>query len=155
MIPAQISARRDRHAAAREAALASAMQDVARELKLIDLADLVAYVRFDRFPNIADLVSSSIELMFAPGTLSFGWAADLDLAWDAPARVMLDMEFRHRAVTAFFSLELTAGDATVRIHHISFEPASPDPAENTRSLVDALDSARSVGTMPDPSSYNA
>ena len=76
-----------------ERALAESMADVATELRLVNASDLVRYVQCERCAHIEDLVNSSAELYFKPGALRYGWTADLELVWDAPPIVSLDMEF--------------------------------------------------------------
>jgi hypothetical protein len=137
-----LPAQGDEHAYLRAKALAEGIKDLAVELRLIDVADFIAYIRTEQFANIEDLVNSSVELFFKEGTLSFGWAADLDVKWGSPPAVLLDMEFRHQSVSVFFNLTLWALHGGVDIHHISFENSSEDPTENTRRLIDALADAR-------------
>jgi hypothetical protein len=128
--------------AARERVLAEGVRPVADELRLVDLADFVSYIRNEQFANLEDILNSSVELYFKPGTLTFGWAADLAVDWDRPPRIMLDMEFRHLSVLVFFGLSIEPEDATVEIRFISFENAAEDPQENTRRLIEALLEAR-------------
>ena len=135
------SERQDDHLLAREKILARGVQKVAAELRLVDLVDFIAYIRDEQFANIEDIVNSSVELYFKPGTLTFGWAADLAIDWEAAPRIMLDMEFRHARVSVFFGLALAARHASVDIRCISFEEASPEPAENTRRLMAAMEDA--------------
>ena len=74
------------HTLEREKALADGLRDVAAELRLIDATDLVAYLRTEQFGNIANLVNSSTELYFRPGTLAFGLSGDVQLKWgETPA----------------------------------------------------------------------
>ena len=133
---------RPNHLAAREKVLAEGVRPVADELRLVDLADFVSYIRNEQFANLEDILNSSVELYFKPGTLTFGWAAELAVDWDRPPKIVLDMEFRHLSVLAFFGLAIEAEDSTVEIRFISFENASEDPQENTRRLSEALLDAR-------------
>lgn len=126
----------------REKALADGLRDVASELRLIDAADLIAFIRTERFANIANLVNSSTELYFKPGIVHFGQSGDVDVKWGEPPTISLDMEFRHMRVSVYFRLLLRALQAGVEIDYITFDGASPDPAENTRRLVDAIAAAR-------------
>jgi hypothetical protein len=123
---------------AREKLLAHRLKGVAGELRLIDLVDLIAYIRNEQFANIEDLVNSSSELYFKQGTLTFGWSADFAFDWIVPPKVKLDMEFRHMAVSVFFCLMLEPRLASVDIRCIIFERASADPVENTKRLAGAL-----------------
>ncbi|MFI5010880.1 MAG: hypothetical protein ACHQAY_00890 [Hyphomicrobiales bacterium] len=133
---------RQDHLLVREKALAEGVKQVAAELRLVDLVDFITYIRTEQFANIEDIVNSSVELFFEPGTLTFGWAADLSVDWGGSPRIMLDMEFRHLSVSVFFGLELEACHAGVDIRHISFEDASHDPRENTKRLIEAIAEAR-------------
>ena len=115
----------------REKALADGLRDVASELRLIDAADLIAFIRTEQFANIANLVSSSTELYFKPGTFNFGQSADIDVKWGAAPTIALDMEFHHMRVNVYFRLLLEALQAGIEINYISFEGGSADPDENT------------------------
>jgi len=136
------SIRNNTRVLAREKALADGIKEVAAELRLIDIVNLAVFVHLEKHGNIDDLVSSSAELYFKPDTLRYGWASQVDLTWGGPARVYLDMEFRHMGVTVFFSLMLGALTASVDIHSISFDMSSDDPEENTSRLIDAIADAR-------------
>lgn len=126
----------------REMALADGLRDVASDLRLVDAADLIAYIRTERFSNIANLVNSSTELYFKPGTIHFGQSGDVDVKWGDTPAISLDMEFRHMRVNVYFRLLLRALQAGVEIDYITFEDASPDAELNTRRLVDAIAAAR-------------
>lgn len=130
------------HALERERALAHGLRDVATELRLIDVVDLVAYVRGEQFANLGDLVNSSIELYFKPGTLRYGEAGDVDLQWGSVPSVTFDMCFEHREVSVHFRLRLAAMHAGVDISYITFAGQSRVPCENTARLIEALADAR-------------
>jgi hypothetical protein len=132
----------DGHAAERERALASVARELAAELRLTDVVDLITFIRTDNHPNINDLVNSSAELYLKPGTLSYGWAAEVDMRWTGNPSVKLDLEFQHRQVTAFFKLILEPRQAGVELSHVEFEAPSETPVENTRLLIEAIADAR-------------
>lgn len=133
---------RSNYAFEREKALADGLRDVAAELRLIDAVDLVTFIRTEQFGNIRNLVSSSTELFFKPGTIAFGLSGDVDLKWGAEPSVALDMEFHHRRINVYFRLLLHALHAAIEINHISFEDGSANPDENTRHLIEAIADAR-------------
>ncbi|MBX9741231.1 MAG: hypothetical protein K2X62_14220 [Beijerinckiaceae bacterium] len=139
---------RNDHLRDREQVLGEALRDFSAELRLVDPADLIAFVRMEQYANIEDLVSSSAELFFQPTTLTFGWGAEMSVTWTDMPCVFLDMEFRQGPVTVFFCLGLQAAGASVEIRCISFEEPSPDPLVNTARLVSALGEARSVSSRP-------
>ena len=128
----------------REMALGNGIREVASELRLVEPADYVAFVRSERFANIANLVASSAEMFFKPGTISFGHSGDVDCKWGEPPSVALDMEFRHREVSVYFRLVLEAQQAGVEITYLNFEQASDAADDNTRRLKEAIDDARLV-----------
>jgi hypothetical protein len=127
---------------ARETALAGAVKEFAGELRLTEIVDLITFIRTENHPNIGDLVNSSAELYFEPGSLCYGWGADVDMPWTGSPSVKLDLEFRHRQVTAFFRLTLQPRQAGIDLIHIAFEKPDSDPAINTRCLEEALREAR-------------
>jgi hypothetical protein len=126
----------------REMALADGLRDVAAELRLIDAADLIAFIRTEQFANIANLVNSSTELYYRRGTLSFGRSGDIDLKWGGVPTVSLDMEFHHMQVSVYFRLRLEALQAGIEIDYINFETGCADPDQNTRALTAAIAAAR-------------
>ncbi|MDX2202230.1 MAG: hypothetical protein NW223_05730 [Hyphomicrobiaceae bacterium] len=130
------------HALEREMALAEGLRDVASELRLIEAADLIAFIRTEQFGNIANLVASSTEFYFLPGTVRFGQSGDIDVRWGGTPVVNLDMEFKHQGVNVFFRLRLEALQAGVEITYVSFEDSAADPSDNTRRLVEAIQDAR-------------
>jgi hypothetical protein len=98
-----------------ERVLASAIVDVATELRLSDPTEFILLVHGEQAANIADLVNSSSELFFKKGALRYGLSADCALGWGSPPSVSLDMEFRHDRVTAFFRLILGGSRAAVEV----------------------------------------
>lgn len=126
----------------RKEALAQALTEFTSEMKLVDVVDLVAFVRTEQHGNIADLIRSSSELFFKEDTLRYGMAASVDLDWDRPPTISLDMEFYNKGVWVYFSLVLAEPQNAVNVSYIEFTNASNDPDENTRRLIEALDDAR-------------
>src|SRR5262249_57613138 len=92
------------HSQVREQILGESIRCVATDLRLIDLPDLVSYLKTGQIASVGTLVQSSIELSFKPETLSFAHAGDVYLEWGALPRVCLDMEFHHQAVHVYFRL---------------------------------------------------
>ena len=133
----------------REKALAEGIKEVASELRLVEAADFVAFIRTEQFANVANLVNSSTELYFQPGTLTFGLSGDIDLEWGNPLTVSLDMEFHHMQVNVYFRLLLEAMQASIEIDYVTFEGGSADPDQNTQRLVKAIASARLLPVRTD------
>ena len=128
----------------REKALADGMRDVASELRLIDPADFIAYIRTEQFGNLRNLVNSSTEMFFKPGTITFGLSGEVDLPWGCAPCTSLDMEFHHLNASAYFRLVLRSLQAGIEINYVSFEGGSDDPDKNTARLIEAIEDARLV-----------
>lgn len=128
----------------REKAIADGLIDVASELRMIDPADFIAFIRTEQFGNIRNLVNSSTEMFFKPGTITFGLSGEVDLPWGYAPSISLDMEFHHLNVSAYFRLVLQSLYAGVEISYVSFEGGSDDPDRNTQRLIEAIGDARIV-----------
>ena len=122
----------------REKILADGLLAVASELRLIDVAELIDFVRAEKYSNIQDLIDSSVELYFRPGVLTFAWVAQTRLEWSAAPSISLDMEFRNRRITVFFCLQLEGHAASVGIRHIAFDVQPSDQDAGTRELREAI-----------------
>ena len=136
------------HTAEREKIVAEALRPVATELRLIDAGDLVSLLRYERWGNLSDLVSSAAELYFLPGTIRFGVGGDYHLDWNRLPEIVLDLEVKPRGVTIYAKLSLADVLAGLEISHIAFDEPSPDPEENTAFLSRSLIESRFVVTPP-------
>lgn len=126
----------------REKIVAEALRPVATELRLIDAADLVALLRYERWGNLSDLVSSAAELYFLPGTVRFGVGGDYNLDWNSVPEILLDLEIKPDGVSIYAKLSLTDELAGIDISHIAFHDPSDDPHRNTAFLAQSLANAR-------------
>src|SRR5271165_327151 len=126
----------------RERIIADALVDVASELRLTDAAELIHMIRSDQAANIADLVNSSTELFFKSGTLRYALSARFRAPWDATPVIEIDMEFRHKAVCAFFRLKIGQRRAGVEIIDILFDEQGLDDFAKAERLSAAFASAR-------------
>jgi hypothetical protein len=86
-------------------------------------------------------VNSSVELFFKPGTLSFGWGAEVNVDWESAPVVALDMEFRHRSVWLVFKLILRALQTEVAIEHITLAKTG-GPKPEVELLIETIADAR-------------
>ncbi|MBC7284384.1 hypothetical protein [Hoeflea sp.] len=124
-----------------EKIVADAICAVATELRLIDVADLVAMVRFERHGDLSDLVASAAEMFFLPGTVKLGIGGDYSLDWGGRPQVVLDLEIRPRGVTIYARLTLEQDHGGLEINHIAFDDPQDDPQENTNFLATSLRNA--------------
>ncbi len=126
----------------RERIIADALIDVASELRLTDVAELINLIRNDQEANIADLVNSSTELFYRSGALRYALSASFNAPWDATPEVALDMEFHHGMVSAFFRLTIGQKRAGIEIADILFDEQGLDERAEAERLVAAFASAR-------------
>lgn len=139
---------RQPHADSREAIVANAIQQVVGELRLIDVADYIAFIRLEHFACLSDLVDSAAELYFMPGTLRLGHGGEAHVDWSGNPRIVLDLELRPPGVTVYFQLTLSEHSASVVVNYVSFERPNEDPERNTELLEAVLERARIRRTEP-------
>ena len=125
-----------------ERVLARGIADVATEMRLVDLGNLVEMIQNDQATNISDFVNSSTELYFRPGVLRYGLLANVDMSWDSRPSVLLDMEFRYESVTVFFKMTLRYSCASVEVFDAHFDDEYLSAADQTRCLGRAIQKAR-------------
>jgi hypothetical protein len=127
-----------------ERVLAGGMREFAAELRLIDIGDLIAYVKADKFTHIDHLVSSAAEVVMKPGVVKFASSAHADLDWGTWPKISLDLEFVHNDVKVYFTLTLEAHLASVHINYMTVAGFRADSSgeDATRRLIEALEDAR-------------
>ena len=123
-------------------ALTRALEPVADDLRLVNVVDFVAYIHDQKLANLQDVVNSSAELYFKPGTLAFGWSAEVDLDWGSPPVVAFDIEFRHRSVWLVFKLILRDKQLEVTIKHVSLACSAAGGRRHLELILEAIADAR-------------
>lgn len=136
------------HSRSREIIVAEAIREVVSELRMVEVADYIAFIRFDHFACVSDIVDSAAELYFMPGTLKLGHGGDAEVSWDRPPEIRLDLELRPRGATVYFTLTLSAESAGVEVNYVAFDDPDADPSANTALLEGALLGARIVKSAP-------
>ena len=139
---------RQPHASSREIIVARAIDQVVRELRLIEVADYIAFIRLEHFACLSDLVDSAAELYFMPGTLRLGHGGEAHVDWSGNPRIVLDLELRPPGVTVYFQLTLSEHTASVVVNYVSFQRPNEDPERNTELLEAVLERARIRRTEP-------
>lgn len=133
---------RQDHSEAREIIVANAISEVVTELRMVDVCDYLAFIRFEQFASIADIVESAAELYFMPGTLKLGHGGEAMVNWGEVPRIKLDMELRPLGATVYFTLAMEDKQAGVQVNYVNFDEPTPDPGENTRNLAEMIEHAR-------------
>ena len=139
---------RQPHAKSRELIVAKAIEQVVDELRLIDVADYIAFIRLEHFACLSDLVDSAVELYFLPGTLRLGHGGEAHVDWSGSPRIVLDLELRPPGVTVYFQLTLSEERSSVAVNYVSFEKPGEDPEHNTALLETVIEEARIGRTEP-------
>ncbi len=124
-----------------EMMIAKQISHIIPELKLVDPADLIAYIHGGNFGNISDIVDGATELHFYPQTMKFRNSGSYNLTWNAPPTISLDMEFSNDGVTAFFRLIMSDEGFGVELENVVFDRLE-DKKANMCILLDALENAR-------------
>lgn len=127
--------------AEQEKLIADAICTVASELRLIDVADLISMLRFERHGDLADLVASAAEMFFLPGTIKLGIGGDYYLDWGGQPRVVLDLEIRPKKVTIYARLVLEQDCGGIEINHIDFDEPLANSDDYTAVLEESLRAA--------------
>lgn len=133
---------RQPHAETRESIVARAIEQVVGELRLVDVADYIAFIRLEHFACLADLVDSAAELYFMPGTLRLGHGGEAYIDWGGSPRIVLDLELRPAGVAVYFQLTLEEHQASVVVNYVTFETPREDPRMNTALLRQAIEQSR-------------
>jgi hypothetical protein len=124
-----------------EKILATAMVDVASELRLADPCELMLMIRGEQAANIADLVNSSTELYFKSDALRYALSAAYELKWETTPVSRFDMEFRGGRVCAFFTLVIGCSRAGVELVEVMFEDGGLDAEAQAQRLSAAIQDA--------------
>ncbi len=132
----------------REVIVADAIKEVVSELRMVNVADYVAFIHLEQFANVADIVDSAAELYFMPGTLKLGHGGEVHLDWHGEPKIVLDLELKPSGATVYFTLGMTSENASVDVNYIAFDQPSPEPHENTAFLEAALGAARIRRSAP-------
>ena len=133
---------RQPYADSREVIVAGAIEPVVRELRFVEVADYIAFIRLEHFACLSDLVDSAAELFFLPGMLRLGHGGEAHVDWSGQPRIVLDLELRPPGITVYFQLTLSEHEASVVVNYVSFEQPDEDPSRNTALLQAAIERAR-------------
>jgi hypothetical protein len=74
--------------------------------------------------------------------LKYALAAGCSVRWDSSPTILLDMEFRHAAVSVFFRLVLSQSRAAVEVIDIFFDDADLGQDAQTQRLMEAVADAK-------------
>jgi hypothetical protein len=133
---------RQSHTEARELIVSEAIREVVAELRMVEVADYIAFIRFEHFASVSDIVDSAAELFFMPGTVRLGNGGEAIVGWGEAPRILLDLELRPRGATVYLTLSLSDKQAGVEVNYVSFDNADASPEQNTAFLRQAISASR-------------
>lgn len=117
-----------------EPIVADALTGFIQEIRLIELADFVAYLRLERHSQLADLVSAAAEMYFAPQFLELGDGSYATLDWSEQASVYLNLVMQTAGASIYLTLTLEDERANVAINYIAYHVSCTEP-EETKTLI--------------------
>ncbi|MEW7007084.1 MULTISPECIES: hypothetical protein [unclassified Lentilitoribacter] len=124
-----------------EKIVAHAIAPIAKELRLIDVADLIAMLKYEKHGSLSDLVTSAAELYFLPDTVKLGSGGDYQVDWDNDPKILLDLEISLKTTTVYTRLSLEKNHCSIEINHIQFEQAIDDPELSSHLLQEQFEQA--------------
>lgn len=101
-----------------EILIAQAISPIIRELRLIGVADYVTYLHRNEHNQITDLIDSSAEQFFAPDFLAYRGNGKVQIQWDRPPIVELEIIINTSAFAVIFTLFLGAESASINLYDI-------------------------------------
>jgi hypothetical protein len=96
-----------------------AVQPLIKELLLVDVADLIAYLTFDQHNLIADIVDSALEQYFAPGFIGYREVGSAEIDWHTSPTITLQMAMNAPSHAFEFSLILESQSAAIKLLKIN------------------------------------
>ena len=124
-----------------EAALARSLAGFVSEMRMTDAKCLIELIRDGLAGHISDLVTSSAELHFKKGALSYGLLSDYYLTWSRAPVVEMHMEFQYGGIFAFFVVTLEQRHASVTLIRVLDQGDPFGSTVEPGSLIHALTSA--------------
>ena len=117
-----------------EQMIANALKPFIRELRMVDVADYVAFLHFNQHNQIGDIVDSAAEQYFAPGFLAYRDTGSMSLDWGESAQIMLALGFNTPSATFDFELRLAHDNASVSLMRVNEQETSPGSTNKTHLL---------------------
>jgi len=94
------------------------LRPVVRELLLVEPAEIVAFLKFDKHQNVSDIIDSATEQYFAPDFLAYREAGTVNLDWQSSLSIELQMVINAPSHAFEFLLCLDKDKASVSLNTI-------------------------------------
>ena len=122
-----------------------AIQPLIKELLLVDVADLIAYLTFDQHAPITDIVDSSLEQYFAPGFIGYREQGAVDIDWDTSPTITLQMAMNAPSHVYAFSLILESQTASTKL--LSISPLAESSTNDLSNSLASLERAIAINSV--------
>ena len=122
-----------------------AVQPLIKELLLVDVADLIAYLTFDQHNLITDIVDSALEQYFAPGFIGYREVGSADIDWHTSPTITLQMAMNAPSHSFEFSLILESQSAAIKLLNIN--PLAEDSGSSSSGSLNTLERAIAINSV--------
>jgi len=102
-----------------ERIILESIRPLIRELRLVDAADYVAYLRFDKQNQLTDIFDSAVEQFFAPEFLHYRQLGHADLDWGEEPIVSLELALNTPTAVFEFTLQLKKTHTSIELGRIN------------------------------------
>ena len=119
-----------------------AVQPLIKELLLVDVADLIAYLTFDQHNLITDIVDSALEQYFAPGFIGYREIGTAEIDWNTSPTITLQMAMNAPSYAFEFSLILESQAASIKL--LSINPLTAGATGEAANTAQASQSLASL-----------
>ena len=121
------------------------VQPLIKELLLVDVADLIAYLTFDQHNLITDIVDSALEQYFAPGFIGYREVGSADIDWNTSPTISLQMAMNAPSHAFEFSLILESESASIKLLNIN--PLSDEAGHGAGESFATLERAIAINSV--------
>ena len=122
-----------------------AIQPLIKELLLVDVADLIAYLNFDQHNHVADIVDSAGEQYFAPGFVGYREIGTADIDWNTSPSITLQLTMNAPSHSFEFGLTLESQSASIKLQRINPLTQTDDTSDQTS--LKALERAIAINSV--------
>ncbi len=122
-----------------------AIQPLIKELLLVDVADLIAYLTFEQHNQVADIIDSATEQYFAPGFVGYREVGSAAIDWDRSPSITLELVMNAPNHSFEFSLILESQVASIKLGRIN--ALSQDVEHDVETSLKSLERAIAVNSV--------
>ncbi|MGI9355221.1 MAG: hypothetical protein ACR2PF_08715 [Rhizobiaceae bacterium] len=119
-----------------EGEIAEAIKPVLRELRLVDAADYIAYLRFEQHQHVTDIFVSSTEQFFAPGFLTYRETGTASVSWSKLPLIRLEAGLSTPNASYRFAIHMRDEAANIEMLAIDM------PKDQQNELLDSVEELR-------------